>query len=121
MKQKQIQIHGVLVSQINIIGGLDTKVCSFDVDEEGRRAEPWIGSAYYCKQNLDAFLKGGKFNFPSGNGQFYDYGEGFAKKYAGKLFYENLGEYEYKVENEESSTSALKNEKKRVIIYTLTN
>lgn len=34
----------------------DVKVCSFDVDEETRRHEPWTGNTNYYKQNLDMFL-----------------------------------------------------------------
>ena len=45
----------------------DIKVCSFDVDEETRRREPWTGNTNYYKQNLDMFLSGGTFVSPSGN------------------------------------------------------
>ena len=38
---------------------IDTRVCSFDVDEETRRHEPWTGNMNYYKQNLDMFLSGG--------------------------------------------------------------
>ncbi len=34
------------------------KVCSFDVDEELTRHEPWTGTTEDYKNNLDAFLKG---------------------------------------------------------------
>ena len=44
----------------------DVKVCSFDVDEETRRHEPWTGNTNYYKQNLDMFLSGGTFVSPSG-------------------------------------------------------
>ena len=122
--------------QINITGGKNTKVCSFDVDEETRRHEPWTGSAQHYKQNLDAFLNGGVFNYPSGSGESYDYSKsgtkGFIKNYRNKKFIENLGEYTYNANSEETndsghtfdytdSTTLVKNKKKRVIIYTLLN
>ena len=44
MKQKLIQKHGVK-KQINITGGNDKKICSFDVNEETNRHEPWTASA----------------------------------------------------------------------------
>lgn len=101
-------------------GGKNTKVCSFDVDEETRRHEPWTGNTEYYKKNLDAFLSGGKFDFPSGNGEFYDYktyygGSSFIEKYKNAKFLENLGEYTYN----ESTAGTAKKMKKRVIIYTL--
>ena len=51
----------------------DLKICSFDVDEETRRREPWTGNTNYYKQNLDMFLSGGTFIAPSGNGMNYNY------------------------------------------------
>ena len=71
----------------------------------------------YYKKNLDAFLSGGKFNAPSGNVDMnYDYKDcDFIKNYGNSKFIENLGEYEYDVDNSESTRS----NKKRVIIYTL--
>ena len=99
-------------------GNKSTKVCSFDVDEEIKRREPWTGSVEHYKKNLDAFLSGGKFKSPSGNGMNYDYSSnGFIKKYGNKKFIENLGEYEYDIDD----TGLTKSKKKRVIIYTLQN
>lgn len=104
-------------------GGKNKQVCSFDVDEETRRHEPWTGNNDFYKQNLDAFLKGGEFKAPSGNTEFdYNYktelgNGGFIAKYKNKKFIENLGEYTY---NEKTATS-VKEKKKRVIIYTLQN
>lgn len=61
-------------------GGTDTRICSFDANEEQRRREPWTTSGtsgntidYYIKQNLDAFLSGGIFESPSGDGTTYNY------------------------------------------------
>lgn len=95
-------------------GGKSTKICSFDVDEETRRHEPWTGSTDSYKKNLDAFLSGGTFDFPSGSGESYNY-ENFIERYKSKKFLENLGEYVY---NKDTAESA-KEMKKRVIIYTL--
>ena len=36
---------------------VDTKICSFDVDEETRRREPWTGNTNYYKQNLCFYLE----------------------------------------------------------------
>lgn len=98
----------------------DLRVCSFDVDEETRRREPWTGNTNYYKLNLDMFLSGGTFVAPSGNGMDYEY-SGFIEEYKDSQFRESLGEYVY---NEVSattgtSTSNVKQRKKRVIIYTL--
>lgn len=109
----------------------DLRVCSFDVDEETRRHEPWTGNTDYYKQNIDMFLSGGVFNYPSGNGQSYNYSKiigrgGFLEKYKNKQFRESIGEYTYNEVTEDSSqdTSGItevKERKKRVIIYTLIN
>ena len=108
------------------------KVCSFDVDEETSRREPWTGNMKYYKQNLDMFLSGGKFVAPSLNGMDYDYSKingwngtkGFIQQYKGDKFRESLGEYTYnKVEDTDDGTNSgltnVKEKKKRVIIYTL--
>jgi len=108
---------------------IDKRVCSFDVDEETRRHEPWTGNTLYYKQNLDAFLSGGKFYNPNGNGMYYDYSdtfkESFIEHYRKEKFIENLGEYTYNATNLESededllNSGLIKEKKKRVIIYTL--
>lgn len=110
-------------------------VCSFDVDEETIRHEPWTGVKSDFKKNLDAFLYGGIFYYPSGatdedgNLIAYNYGNkmrgGFIGKYSNARFKEILGEYTYSLveeddTGEESNQNALlKNRKKRVIIYQL--
>ena len=104
----------------------DTRVCSFDVDEETRRHEPWTGNTNYYKMNLDMFLSGGPFVSPSGNGMDYDYSSSringwgnnsFIDEFSDSQFRESLGEYVY---NEVSAVTANVQEKrKRVIIYTL--
>lgn len=101
-------------------------VCSFDVEEETLRYEPWTGSTTDFKNNLDAFLYGGVFKYPSGvtdsEGKDGYYYEGFIKKYKNKRFKEMLGEYYYNLETEEDlkvENELTKGKKKRVIIYQL--
>lgn len=110
-------------------------VCSFDVEEETLRHEPWTGKTSDFKRNLDAFLKGGEFLYPSGatdvagNPLKYQYkngfnnNKGFIKKYEKAEFKEVLGEYFYTVEGttEEYNAGLQKNRKKRIIIYQLLN
>lgn len=113
----------------------DKRICSFDVDEETSRREPWTGNANYYKQNLDMFLSGGTFESPSGNGLDYNYSDrningwgnkSFIDQYKDKRFRESLGEYT--INNSASNTedgegsSGLPNTNertKRVIVYTL--
>ena len=105
----------------------DNPVCTFDVDEETIRHEPWTGSPTDYKANIDAFLYGKIFNYPDGSGQYYDYkaellnAEGFIGKYSGKQFYEMIGEYTYNIgtDAEQKTNELLKNKKKRVIVYQL--
>ena len=123
---------------------IDTKICSFDVDEETRRREPWTGNTNYYKQNLDMFLSGGTFVAPSGNGMDYNYSDrnvngwgtsnSFIEQYKDKQFRESLGEYTYnsvnsgaeqtnEIEDDEFSSGVgdTQDREKRVIIYTLLN
>ncbi len=107
----------------------DTKICSFDTNEETRRHEPWTGNNKYYKQNLDMFLSGGTFISPSGNGMDYDYSSslgrgGFIEKYKNNKFRESLGEYTYNEttnqgEDGTSGITEVKGKEKRVIVYTL--
>ena len=106
----------------------DIKVCSFDVDEETRRREPWTGNTNYYKQNLDMFLSGGTFVSPSGNGMDYDYSDNngwgsrsFIDKFSDSQFRESLGEYTYNdvQSTTRTETANIKKKKKRVIVYTL--
>lgn len=107
----------------------DTRVCSFDVDEETNRREPWTGNNNFYKQNLDMFLSGGTFIAPSGNQSMnYEYFEisvngwnrkhGFIEEYKDDRFRETLGEYTYDSKTNTGLTNQ-KVKKKRVIIYTL--
>lgn len=112
----------------------DNPICAFDVDEETIRHEPWTGSLNDYKKNIDCFLNGEKFYYPSGaknnDGSVKNYNYknelgtgGFIGKYAGKQFYEMIGEYSYNVGTDEEQyiSELLKGRKKRVIIYQLTN
>lgn len=105
-----------------------SSVCSFDVDEETERHEPWTGSDVDFKENLDQFLQGGFFAYPSGGTDSegrtgYNYDEyirgGFIYEYSDDKFKETLGEYTYDVVEEENGNELLKNRKKRVIVYQL--
>ncbi len=102
----------------------DNPVCSFDVDEETVRHEPWTGSPKDFKAHLDAFLFGGTFYYPSGakddsgNPLAYKYTDGFANQKS--QFKELLGEYTYNVSSTDDQTGDTRTEKqrkKRVIIY----
>lgn len=113
------------------------KVCSFDVEEETLRHEPWTGKPLDFKINLDKFLQGGYFAYPSGGTDKYGYkgynygktstiygksatnNDGFISKYGGTQFKEMLGEYTYNVDTtaEDYNAGLQKNRKKRVIIY----
>lgn len=96
--------------------GNDIRICSFDVNEETNRHEPWTASADLYKQNIDMFLSGGTIKFS--NGVEYKY-KGFMNKYKNATFIEDLGEYTYNATNDkENSNSTIKAKKKRVIIYT---
>ena len=108
----------------------DLKICAFDLDEETNRHEPWTGNANKdAKKNLDAFLNGGEFAFPSNDGRIYKY-KGFINKYGDKKFRELMGEYNYDLNanSDEPETNThgayddtIKNKKKRVIVYQIVN
>lgn len=107
----------------------NNSVCSFDVDEETLRYEPWTGSTDNFKKNLDAFLYGGEFKYPSGipdsqNRYGYTYPkDGFVGTYSKRKFKEMLGEYNYSLKTEDEieglENELTKGKKKRVIIYQL--
>lgn len=99
-------------------------VCAFDVDDETIRHEPWTGTPLDFKKNLDAFLEGKTFNYPSG-ADSYKYGEkrqlgGFIDRVTSNKwkFKETLGEYTYNIPGADRN-ELLKERKKRVIIYQL--
>lgn len=86
------------------------RVCSFDVDEETIRHEPWTGTSTETKKNLDAFLSGATYINPTGSGNNYTY-KNFINNNRNNTFKEMLGEYEYQ--------SGTQTKKKRVIVYQL--
>ena len=87
------------------------------------------------KENLDAFLNGGYFAYPSGGvdhdgNSGYNYSDyisnGFINRYSNNKFKETLGEYIYNIseqfeddEYDYDSNELLKQRKKRVIVYQL--
>ena len=110
------------------------EICSFDVDEETRRHEPWTGDNDRVKENIDHFLMGGEYTYNVSsafyeNGQItYNYGNGFIHDYQDDRFRESMGTYTYNdvtsQTGEGETTSGITNVKprtKRVIIYTLLN
>lgn len=104
----------------------DTRIFSFDLDEETLRHEPWTGSSDKVKSNLDAFLNGSIYISPVDNKEYKDYGKdtyiygGFIQKYKNSKFVETTGEYVYSSDAESSDiASAVKEKKKRVITFTL--
>lgn len=110
----------------------DIQICSFDVDEETKRHEPWTGSTIDYKENIDCFLKGGIFKYPDGsinsNGseKSYNYsqkwGKGFVEKYKNATFRETIGEYSISLKDSFGSqlNQGIRNNKnKRVIVYQL--
>lgn len=103
----------------------DTRVCSFDVNEETRRHEPWTGNEKENKRMLDIFIQGGTYTYTDSRGLREIKFKGLSK-YEGDKFIESLGEYEFNANNNEASdtdynSGLIKNKKKRVIIYTLQN
>ena len=98
------------------------EIFSFDLDEETLRHEPWTGSYEKIHNNLDCFLKGGKYYNPNNNTLYINYGKysnGFINKYRSKKFVETIQEYRYDTEDNYLSNS--KGKSKRMIIFTLIN
>lgn len=97
-------------------------ICSFDLNEEQSRHEPWAATPEYNKKFLDAFLSGGKFYYPSyaseaaaeAAGAYYQF-DNFMSNYANTKFVETLGEYSF---TSGEGGQAVNERKKRVIIYT---
>ena len=105
-------------------GNKSKSICSFDIDEETKRHEPWTGDPDKTKEMLDCFIEGKEYKYTDSRGEQTIQFKGLYQ-YANEKFKfkENLGEYIYNVENGETDeslyTGLLKNKKKRVIIYTL--
>lgn len=94
-------------------------ICSFDVAEENTRHEPWTANDEYTKENLDCFLNGGEFEYPSGTGS-YNY-ESFINKMGSNVqFIETIGEYSTNTKDTFAATlnqGIRDNKNKRVIVY----
>lgn len=107
----------------------DRRICSFDLNEESSRYEPWTENNEKIKENLDHFLKGGSYSYSSSVTDArritYNYGKGFIKKYSEYQFRESLGEYTFNQiteddpESQDNRVTNVKGKKKRVIVYTL--
>ncbi len=103
------------------------QICSFDVNEEVIRREPWVGDPIETRKNLEAFIEGKEYVWPNGSGFKYDYknifnGQSFMKYFANKKFRETIGEY--RTSNKDTFASELNqgirdNKNKRVIVYQL--
>lgn len=91
-----------------------TQVCSFDVNEELIRREPWVGSPIDTRTNLEAFLNGGTYGS-------YHYSS-FIEQHAGDYFRETIGEYRTNIKGtfaSELNQGIRDNKNKRVIVYQL--
>lgn len=104
-----------------------TEICSFDVNEELVRREPWVGDPIETRKNLEAFIEGKEYVFPNGSGEKYDYnniinGKSFMEYFSNKKCRETIGEY--RTNNKDTFASELNqgirdNKNKRVIVYQL--
>lgn len=122
--------------------GSDSKkyqICSFDMDEETKRREPWAGKPDEARYNLYCFINGINYTVPSEDENltmYYSQGDNLnsiIRKALGyqesnPQFVEQIGEYVYDQGEEGTDTtvtidgevtSILRKNKKRVITYTL--
>ena len=103
------------------------RICSFDVNEELVRREPWVGDPIETRKNLEAFIEGGAYEWPNGSGKAYNYenivnGRSFMEYFQDEKFIETIGEY--RTNNKGTFASELNqgirdNKNKRVIVYQL--
>lgn len=103
------------------------KICSFDVNEELVRREPWVGDPIETRKNLQAFIEGDVYKWANGSGKEYNYktavkGKSFIEYFSKKKCRETIGEY--KTSNKDTFASELNqgirdNKNKRVIVYQL--
>ncbi len=98
------------------------RIFSFDLEEETSRREPWTGSNYQTKENLQCFLNGEVYYNPNNNSDYINYNHGFIQQYNNKKFVETIGEYTYSssqsTEDGSSIATLVKEKKKRMIIFT---
>lgn len=105
----------------------DMEICSFDVNEELVRREPWVGDPIETRKNLEAFIEGKEYVWPNGSGKKYNYenaieGKSFMEYFSKKKCRETIGEY--RTSNKDTFASELNqgirdNKNKRVIVYQL--
>ena len=96
-----------------------------DIEKEIERHEPWVGNQEKIKENIDALLSGGEFEFPY-NSQAYDY-DSLIDEFNGIKFKEevivNFVEQktatEYSVEGETTIVTRTDDEEKLTIRYTM--
>lgn len=100
-------------------------VCSFDLEAEAKRNEPWTKGAQRDKtieKNLDMFISGGKFILPSNANQSIDYSTNvygiFYNKYRNSKFKQSIGRIQEKETMGEMVSSL---DSKKIIYYTLVN
>ena len=101
------------------------EVCSFDLETEGKRNEPWTGAGNgynVVEDNLDKLLTAGKFVLPSNSQKNIDYNTvakySFLKDFKDKRFIESVGRIELKQGIGEIASSL---DSKKIIYYTLVN
>lgn len=121
-------------------------IIAFDLDDESKRHEPWVGNTKDIKRNLDTFVHGGTYTYQydaNGNPLVTTTYNSFYQTYKGDKFVETLGEYALNAsgnlqydekgniigfEYEDTSSiidvdgeiiNLLKPKKKRIITYTL--
>ena len=113
---------------------LNTEIFSFDLEEETLRHEPWTGNYSKVRKNLDCFFNGEKYKNPNTGLEYKDYqyanGKSFMEQYKNKQFLETIGEYKYSstqsnanndTQDGSSISSLVKQKKKRIIVFTLSN
>lgn len=103
------------------------RICSFDVNEELVRREPWVGDPIETRKNLEAFIEGKEYVWPNGSGNQYDYtnlfaGKSFIEEFSDRKFRETIGEYKTNEKGtfaSELNQGIRDNKNKRVIVYQL--
>lgn len=105
----------------------DIRICSFDVNEELARREPWVSDPVETRKNLQAFIEGKEYKWPNASGNVYNYAklfgrQSFMEHFSDKKFRETIGEYKtvYKGTFASELNQGIRdNKNKRVIVYQL--
>lgn len=107
-----------------------TYISSFDIEEEVRRGEPWLGSSIEIKKNLDAIFSGTKYMLPQygDNNHYIDYSVNpnnvlFKYQQNSKRFVELIGKITTTEETVDNITGIRGNKTttKTIITYVLIN